>query len=511
MIDSFTSQILDLGLEMTGAKLLAVYQAEGQDPVLKLYAGSGDDHILPATLPAQELALLKHPELWVLGKRPTSALHRAARAANLAYLASAPLGQPNASIGLVVFAGEPPVGTQTIPSPAAFTNAAQLLAIAITLDIQQHSQQMQSQMKQELLHSQLITADAIEEHTSEGIFLLSPTLHIQRMNTSAEMILGYTNREIKGQHVENVLIEADRNQPGESLSPALLAAQGGSIAYNLANVHLYRRDGEDFLAQMRIYPVLDQDQIVQILVFFQDLSEREQIRQQAQQLEQRALLGEVTAVFAHEVRNPINNISTGLQLLAMNLPEQDANQSSIAGMLQDCDRLAELMKSVLSFSRPTEYALEPIDLAVLLRRLMERLHPRITHLNVQYNLHVEPGCPAVLGNLRALEQVFNNLINNALQAMSETGGRLVIKVQPLRSAENHNFVEVSVADTGPGIPEEVRQRLFQPFFTTEHNGTGLGLAITKRIITAHKGNIRLESFAGGTVFYVQLPAEKSVN
>jgi signal transduction histidine kinase len=120
-------------------------------------------------------------------------------------------------------------------------------------------------------------------------------------------------------------------------------------------------------------------------------------------------------------------------------------------------------------------------------------------------MHVQPDCPPVSGNLRALEQIFSNLINNALQAMGEEGGRLAIKAQVVQVASGRQSVEVSVADTGPGIPVDIQERIFQPFFTTERNGTGLGLAITKRIVTAHKGNIRLESFPSGTVFYVQIP------
>ena len=273
-------------------------------------------------------------------------------------------------------------------------------------------------------------------------------------------------------------------------------------------MHLYRRYGEAFLALVRIFPVMQADKIEQIIVFIADLSEQEQTRLHTQQLEHRALLGEVTAIFAHEVRNPINNISTGLQLMAMNLPEDDPNQETIARMLQDCDRLAELIKSVLAFSRPMDYEMEPVDLPLLLKRLIERLRPRITHLNVNYELTAEPDCPPIRGNLRALEQVFSNLITNALQAMGEKGGNLFIKVQPVHY-EGHKYIEVSVADTGPGIPKELQDRVFHPFFTTERGGTGLGLAIVKRIITAHKGTIRLTSFPGGTIFHVQLPQDQA--
>jgi signal transduction histidine kinase len=92
--------------------------------------------------------------------------------------------------------------------------------------------------------------------------------------------------------------------------------------------------------------------------------------------------------------------------------------------------------------------------------------------------------------------------------MGEGGGNLFIKVQPVQQ-DGHKYLEASVADTGPGIPKELQERVFHPFFTTERGGTGLGLAIAKRIITAHKGTIRLTSFPGGTIFHVLLPQDEA--
>jgi signal transduction histidine kinase len=105
--------------------------------------------------------------------------------------------------------------------------------------------------------------------------------------------------------------------------------------------------------------------------------------------------------------------------------------------------------------------------------------------------------------------VFSNLITNALQAMGDNGGNLVLKVQPSITPEGRSYLEVSVADTGPGIPKESLDRIFNPFFTTGQNGTGLGLAIAKRVVTAHKGNLWVESFPVGTIFHVQFPATPS--
>jgi signal transduction histidine kinase len=164
------------------------------------------------------------------------------------------------------------------------------------------------------------------------------------------------------------------------------------------------------------------------------------------------------------------------------------------------------MRSVLAFSRPAEYVMEAVDLNQLISRLLDRMNPLMVQSNVQQFLKAEPTLPLVSGNPRALEQVFTNLITNAIEAMGDKGGTLAVKLQKIEGLGGHDYLEVHVADNGPGIPKELQERLFQPFFTTKPDGTGLGLAITKRILTAHKGNIQVTSYPGATVFHVQIPA-----
>jgi PAS domain S-box-containing protein len=495
-IETSISAALKAGQDLTEANYLALYRLKEHSPQLERITNLGPEGVFPELLSAHELVHLSRVKVWEAGKRSSSTLHHSARNSGLAYLATAPIGQENAIVGVIAVGDEQPAASEYIQQ------AIQLLAATTTVIFQRHSWGSNLQTQINDLAARMLFATALEERTREGVLTLTPDLRIVRMNPAVELMMGYAGSEVAGQPVEKVLIGP------EGLMPALLAAQQGNPTYNLGNVHLYRRYGEAFLALVRIFPVLHAEKTEQIIVFITDLSEQEQTRLHTQQLEHRALLGEVTAIFAHEVRNPINNLSTGLQLMAINLPEDDPNQENIARMLQDCDRLAELIKSVLAFSRPMDYEMEPVDLPVLLKRLVERLRPRITHLNVQYELTAEENCPPIRGNLRALEQVFSNLITNALQAMSENGGSLFIKVQPAQN-EGHKYLEVSVADTGPGIPKELQDRVFHPFFTTERGGTGLGLAIVKRIITAHKGNIRLTSFPGGTIFHVQLPQDQA--
>ena len=111
----------------------------------------------------------------------------------------------------------------------------------------------------------------------------------------------------------------------------------------------------------------------------------------------------------------------------------------------------------------------------------------------------------VEGDLRALEQVFTNLIDNAIQAMEPAGGILTINVRHIGEADERSHVEVNILDNGPGIPPEAKEHIFEPFYTTKRSGTGLGLAIVKRIVTAHKGSIHVSSIPGGTIFRVRIP------
>jgi signal transduction histidine kinase len=164
------------------------------------------------------------------------------------------------------------------------------------------------------------------------------------------------------------------------------------------------------------------------------------------------------------------------------------------------------MESILTFSRTGNYKFIPLNIQNVLERLLTRWRPRLERLNIKHHVQVAPNTLPIMGDQRALEQVFTNLISNAVHAMGENGGTLAIKLGPKLSPSGKGITQIDISDTGPGIPDEIRDRIFDPFFTTDPNGTGLGLSITKQIVTAHKGSITPNSFPGGTVFRVQLPA-----
>ena len=141
------------------------------------------------------------------------------------------------------------------------------------------------------------------------------------------------------------------------------------------------------------------------------------------------------------------------------------------------------MESILTFSRTGNYKFTPLDMKSIIERLFTRWRPRMTRLKIQHHIQVAADTPLILGDQRALEQVFTNLISNAVRAMGENGGMLAVRIAPHMAPGNKLMTQIDISDTGPGIPEEIRERIFDPFFTTDPNGTGLGLSITKQIVT----------------------------
>jgi two-component system, NtrC family, sensor histidine kinase AtoS len=470
--------------------VVAIYRVEESGPVVWRSSVAGEEDLLPESIPQGDLLRLSHTFIWRPGRRMQTDLHRSARVKNLAYLASTPISQN----GLLVIA------EQRHDPPEQLGLVLEAFARQVSIILAQLGQVMDLRRMALENRRELSIWRSVGENAQEGILLLAPELTVAEMNPAAEWMLGYADWEVKGQPVENILIGPER------LAPALETACQGIPTHNMGNVSLHRRNGQSFPAHVQIIPVHREGEILAVVIFFTDVSEHVEIRNRTQQLEQRAVLGEVTAVFAHEVRNPINNISTGLQLLSVKLPEKDPSQENISRLLNDCTRLNHLMESVLNFSRHAEHKFEAVNLEIHLRRLLDRWYPRMAKVNVTPYFQVEEKTPTVLGDPRSLEQVFTNLISNAVEAMSSQGGTLAVRVAPFHLLHGRPQVEVTISDNGSGIPDEIRDRIFEPFVTTKAQGTGLGLAITKRIVTAHRGSISVNTFPGGTVFHVLLTA-----
>ena len=228
------------------------------------------------------------------------------------------------------------------------------------------------------------------------------------------------------------------------------------------------------------------------------------VEAQARLHEQTALarLGEMASVVAHEVKNPLAGISGALQIVRRRLPTETAEHAVVGDILERITALNATMEDLLEYARPRAPKMSQVDVSMLLQAVARRTSADPLLKGV--DLHVEAD-PCVVGaDQTMLEGVILNLVINAAQALNGQGQIRVL------ASRRDDVVEISIADNGPGMTNAVRERVFEPFFTTRHRGTGLGLAIVRRVVEAHQGTVHLESELGvGTAVALRLPAARA--
>ncbi|HVP20524.1 MAG TPA: ATP-binding protein [Anaerolineaceae bacterium] len=493
---NYLNRAIDIIQEIVDAELVCVYH---DFPNIIKLAARENPPVFPVSITTTDLGQLSSFTLWNPGKRVQTDIHRAARLADVNYVASIPLGTDSTVTGLLVVAD-----FEKQPAPYL----ASLLAVfgSLISNALQHFILVETQRNEINQKSgQVKVLEAFIDNAQEGIILLQPDLRISDMNPTAEKLLEYGRLEVKGELVDKILIGS------EGLFSALEAASRGVSTFNTGNSFLNKRYGNTFAAQIQTIPVLADSQVQAILVYILDITEYEEFRAKTQQLEQRAVLGQFSAMIAHEIRNPINNIYLNLQYISRCLDTDDPTQESIKAMQRDCERLSDMVGQILTYSN-LETSFTSVNLKEIITYQYNLWRPKFATLNVTPTFKIAENVPNIWGDPRSLEQVFANLISNAVDAMAGPGGTLAINVNLNNTIEGVNQVEITVSDSGPGIPDEIRDHIFEPFVTfNKRGGTGLGLAITKQIITAHHGSITVKSYPGVTIFTVLLMADRKDN
>lgn len=226
-----------------------------------------------------------------------------------------------------------------------------------------------------------------------------------------------------------------------------------------------------------------------------------------QRAEQMTMVGEMAAGLVHEIKNPLAGIKASMQVLLeeSDIPKED--HAVLKMVMSEVERIEALMKNLLNFAKPPKPLLLQVNMNdVLESTLALSLHSTLaskTRNGVKILRNLDPSLPACAVDPVQMQQVFLNLLMNGAEAMPE-GGTLTV-----RTSENKSFhgIEIDISDTGTGIDEQLREKLFQPFFTTKHKGTGLGLAISKQFVEMNGGTISVEKNPeGGTIFKIILPS-----
>ncbi len=305
---------------------------------------------------------------------------------------------------------------------------------------------------------------------------------IRTLNAAGARMLGATPDELVGRALARFFPEAD--------------VGAGARREGLAR----RLDESTFPVGYTQTPLVGHDGVVRgSLVLFQDLTELTTLRDKAERAERLAVLGQLAAGLAHEIRNPLGAISGSVELVreADTLSAED--RRLLGTVIGEVDRVNELVTTMLELGRPTRPERQHVDLAELANdvALLARRHPSAA--NVRLTVHSVPVEASV--DPRQIRQVLWNLVKNAVQ-FSPKGGEVEVRV-----ASDGAHARIEVLDHGPGIATTDRARVFEPFFTKRKHGVGLGLAIAKQIAEAHQGTLTLESEPGQTRFVLTLRIE----
>ncbi len=351
------------------------------------------------------------------------------------------------------------------------------------------------QLEERLRHSEARWR-AVVESAVDGIVVIDAHGRIEAFNPAAERLFGYTEVEVVGQNVR-MLMPSPYHEEHDVYLARYVATGEQKIIGKGREVKGLRSDGTTFPVHLSVGEMLlaGEPRFTGIL---HDLSGRVRVEEQLREQTALARLGEMAAVIAHEVKNPLAGVRGAIQVIGAGLPAGSKDVLMIKEIVARIDALNDLMKDLLLFARPPRPKFGAVELGALVAASAGLLgtDPALQGMRVE----LDGDCPPVEGDAELLKIVFFNLLLNAGHAMKGQGS---IRVS-LTTVDTS--CQIAFSDRGPGIPVDVREKIFTPFFTTKARGTGLGLPTAKALVEAHNGSISVECPPdGGTTVTIRLP------
>ncbi|MDX2092413.1 MAG: ATP-binding protein [Kofleriaceae bacterium] len=318
-------------------------------------------------------------------------------------------------------------------------------------------------------------------------------------------LTGYARDEILGRDVRD-LISAEERQ---YLTSAFASALTGTH-HHAVSVSLPTRGKNPVRTVWSVAPVGrmggQNGPIEAVVAIGQDQSQIEALRDQVMRAERLATLGELAAGVVHELNNPLTSITVYAEYLVRKLEAQGAEETDVEKLRRigaSAQRILRFSRDLVQYARPSGRDLEPVDVSQVVRQSVSICEHLIERGGIELAIDVDPQLPALHAVSGQLEQVFINLITNAVHAVDQ-GGKVIVRA----ISEGPAAILLEVADSGPGVPDGDREKIFEPFFTTKPDGkgTGLGLPIVRNIVEQHGGEISVvRSELGGASFRVVLP------
>jgi two-component system NtrC family sensor kinase len=339
---------------------------------------------------------------------------------------------------------------------------------------------------EEVVRLQRYSQDIIDSSPA-GIAVVDPAGLVISANQAFAKLTDTENEEVAGRPLTELLPVDPLPKPGDGLH----------------ELHIRDRDGTERYLQLTVAPLAQGDTSESRVVVAQDVTERIAMENTLKEKERLASLGMLAAGVAHEVNTPITGISSYAQMLLADTAPEDPRRDLLEKVEKQTFRAARIVNSLLEFARDRQRDEGPVEVTSQLAECLELLKERIEENKIELVWKPPSDEILVMGNEGELQQVFSNLIVNAVDAIGAEGGRLEVALEA-----GDEWVWATFEDSGPGIPPAELDKIFQPFYSTKlgNGGTGLGLSISFNIARRHGGEIRVVSHPGeGSKFIVELP------
>jgi PAS domain S-box-containing protein len=343
----------------------------------------------------------------------------------------------------------------------------------------------------------------------DGVIAADKRGNILVFNDTASEIFGYTAQKalsdlnIRDIYPDRLEVEVMRHMRSE--------AYGGRGKLRSYEVEVLGKNGERIPIHLNAAIVYEGEREVATIGFFHDLREIRQMEQELEktqvqllQAEKMASLGKLAAGVAHQLNNPLAGIILFTKLVMEEYQLEDNAHEDLCRVLRDAERCRDTVKELLEFTRQTRHLMQAHDINRAIERTLFLLENQSLFQNITIEKQLDNSLPPVYSDIQQLNHMIMNIVLNAAQAMNGEG-KLTIRSGPVPGKEQ---IQITIADSGPGIPEDVLPRIFEPFFTTkeEGKGTGLGLSLVYGIVENHGGQIKAVNNAeGGTRFLIKLP------
>lgn len=346
---------------------------------------------------------------------------------------------------------------------------------------------------------------AVFDGITDGIQVVDGDFRITAVNKSMKVLLG---SEIKpGGKCYQACMPDEKKCDECPAEKTFKTGQPATITKKLVRQNSGSDEQERYV-EIDTFPMLDRgNRVVQVVEYIKDVTEKVRLAERLEDSRRLAELGEMAARVAHEVRNPLNAIAGAAHFLSSEYNGDETLQKFTGLIKRQAVRLNQVASDLLYVSKPMRPRFTDANVNAVLDQALDALCEQLRDQKITVIHRLAADLPMIKADELQLEQAFHNLLRNAVEAMAEGGTLRVITRR-----DGTGRIEVRIEDTGPGIPEKDRERIFQSFFTTKIKGTGLGLTIVQRVLTNHGGDIFIERpETGGTRVILRLPVNCSSN